>query len=140
MAEELSEQPAYPNYVGASLVVAAGRRAFASEALGGLLKRLGAVPFEHHEPDPTCDKADELASWRRAAADSHVPKAPLPWEGEPEEYVPKAQVQMATMLPRAGIPIRTGVRAARTAFDPAESDEKPFPPLPPLPPVACGCM
>ena len=35
MAEELSEQPAYPNFVGASLVVAAGRWAFAEEALGG---------------------------------------------------------------------------------------------------------
>ena len=97
------------------------------------------MPFEHHEPDPTCDKADELASWRRAAADSHVPKAPLPWEGEPEEYVPKAQVQMATMLPRAGIPIRTGYEPPGLLSIPLNPTKNLFPPFPRFPPLHAGC-
>ena len=42
VAEEAT-QPECPNYVGASLVVAA----FGQEALGGLLTRLGAMLFEH---------------------------------------------------------------------------------------------
>ena len=91
MGEELASQPPYPDYVGSSLVVAAGRWAFAEEALGGLLTALGAVPFEHHEPDATCEMADTLASWRRAKAEGgKPPKAPVPWEGKAVEYAPDA--------------------------------------------------
>ena len=39
MSAQLSVQPEFPDYVGPSLVVAAGRCAFAEEALGGLLKK-----------------------------------------------------------------------------------------------------
>jgi superfamily II DNA or RNA helicase len=91
MGEELASQPPYPNYVGPSLVVAAGRWAFAEDALGGLLTTLGAVPFEHNEPDATCVMADTLALWRRAKAEGgKPPKAPVPWEGKAVEYAPDA--------------------------------------------------
>ena len=85
-------QPPYPNYVGPSLVVAAGRW-----ALGGLLTRLGAVPFEHNEPDATCTLADTLASWRRATADGEKqPKAPVPGVGEAVEYEPPSKKRPTT--------------------------------------------
>jgi hypothetical protein len=90
MEEELGTQPTCPDYVGPSLVIAAGRCAFAEDALGGLLTRLGARPFEHHEPDATCVTADELALRRRAAAVGEGPKPKLPWIGKPVEYVPRA--------------------------------------------------
>jgi hypothetical protein len=90
MEEELGTQPTCPDYVGPSLVIAAGRCAFAEDALGGLLTRLGARPFEHHEPDATCVTADELALRRRAAIVGEVPKPKLPWIGKPVEYVPRA--------------------------------------------------
>jgi uncharacterized Zn-finger protein len=105
--EHLRTQPTCPDYVGSSLVIAAGRCAFAEDALGGLLTQLGARPFEHHEPDATCVTADELALRRRAAIAGEGPKPKLPWIGKPVEYVPRA----GTALPAVYV---AGVGAVST--------------------------
>jgi hypothetical protein len=74
------------------------------EELGGLLTKLGAVPFEHNEPDATCEMADTLASWRRAKAEGgKPPKAPVPWEGKAVEYAPDASTQALPPIWAGGV-------------------------------------
>jgi hypothetical protein len=84
-------QPTFPDFIGPTLVVAAGRASFAPNALGGLLEACRAVPIEHFLPDGTCSTADELAPelarWRRcASADGKRPAEALPREGRAQEF------------------------------------------------------
>ena len=107
LREQLAVQPAFPDFIGPTLVVAAGRASFAPNALGGLLEACRAVPLEHFVPDGTCSTADELAWWpRRAATDGKKkPAMGPPREGHPIEF------DRATQLP----PIDTGQVGAAAA-------------------------
>ena len=61
-AVRVATQPECPNYAGASLVVAA----FGQVALGCLLTRLGAMPFEHVPSAAWCaDQHPSQARWSR---------------------------------------------------------------------------
>ena len=87
LREQLAVQPTFPDFIGPTLVVAAGRASFARNALGGLLEACRAVPLEHFSPDGTCSTADELARWRRcASADGKRPAEALPREGRAQEF------------------------------------------------------
>ena len=114
MREQLCVQPTFPDYVGWTLVVAAGRWAFRHEALGGLLEECGAVVLEHFPPDGTCAMADVLARRRRTSAGGKGPAAPLAWEGQAEEF------QGAEELPpiftgRVGAAARGGLSSSASA-------------------------
>ena len=90
MREQLRRQPTFPDYVGWTLVVAAGRCAFAEEALGGLLKSCDAVPLACFPPDGTCEMADELWDRRRrrrsVSRDGRKPAEALTPEGRAVEF------------------------------------------------------
>ena len=111
MREQLRVQPTFPDYVGWTLVVAAGRWAFRHEALGGLLEECGAVVLEHFPPDGTCAMADVLARRRRTSAGGKGGRA---WEGQAEEF------QGAEELPpiftgRVGAAVRGGLSSSASA-------------------------
>ena len=92
MAEELSEQPAYPNYVGASLVVAAGRWAFASEALGGLLKthrRWARCPLSTTSRTPRAIRRMSSPRGGGPRPIATCPRRPCPGKGNPRSTCPR---------------------------------------------------
>jgi hypothetical protein len=87
LREQLAVQPTFPDFIGPTLVVAAGRASFAPNALGGLLEACRAVPLELFSPDGTCSTADELVRWRRCiSADGKRPAEALPREGRAQEF------------------------------------------------------
>ena len=58
--------PAFPDFLGTSLVHAAGRHTFAADAAAGLLTEAGGSPLGYRRPDAMCAGIDALCRKRRA--------------------------------------------------------------------------
>ena len=136
MAEELSEQPAYPNYVGASLVVAAGRWAFASEALGGLLKthrRWARCPLSTTSRTPRAIRRMSSPRGGGPRPIATCPRRPCPGKGNPRSTCPRRRCKWQPCCQGREFQSERGYEPPGLLSIPLNPTKNLFPPFPLFP-------